>query len=67
MVGLTPRAEIFMDAARLAVASWEKIPGLPFLSGLAQTSLNSDHSSFFGLKMCLNFPQTSDMKNIYSN
>ena len=64
MVGLTPRAEVFMDAARLAVASWEKIPGLPFLSGLAQTSLNSDHSNYFGLEISLKFSKKSDMMNI---
>ena len=66
MVWLTPRAEIFMDAACLAVDAWEKIPGLPFWSELAQTSLNLDHSSYFGLKIGLNFPQNSDLKNIYS-
>ena len=40
--------------------------GLPFWSELAQADLNSDHSSYLGLKMGLNFLQKSDMKNIYS-
>ena len=43
------------------------LAGLPFWSELTQTSLNSDHSSYFGLTMGLNFPQKSDRKNIYSN
>ena len=41
--------------------------GLLFWSDLAQTILNSDHPNYFGLKMGLNFPQKSNMKNAYSN
>ena len=41
--------------------------GLLFWSESTQTSLNSDHLSYFGLKMGLNFPQKSDMKNIFTN
>ena len=50
----------------LPLALTEVKAGLPFWAELAQTSLNSDHFSYFGLKMGLNFPQKSDMENIYS-